>query len=61
MNFIVVGCGRVGAELCYHLFKGGHQVVVVDVNKESFNRLHQFFARFRRTIFVHIGLIIPIL
>jgi trk system potassium uptake protein TrkA len=43
MNFIVVGCGRVGAELCYHLFKGGHQVVVVDVNKESFNRLHPEF------------------
>ena len=43
MNFIVVGCGRVGAELCYHLFKGGHQVVVVDVNKESFNRLHPDF------------------
>jgi trk system potassium uptake protein TrkA len=43
MNFIVVGCGRVGAELCYHLFKGGHQVVVVDINKESFNRLHPDF------------------
>jgi trk system potassium uptake protein len=43
MNFIVVGCGRVGAELCYHLFKGGHTVVVVDVNRESFNRLHPDF------------------
>jgi trk system potassium uptake protein len=43
MNFIVVGCGRVGAELCYHLFKRGHQVVVVDINKESFNRLHPEF------------------
>jgi trk system potassium uptake protein TrkA len=43
MNFIVVGCGRVGAELCYHLFKSGHQVVVVDINKESFNRLHPDF------------------
>lgn len=43
MNFIVVGCGRVGAELCYHLFKRGHQVVVVDINKESFNRLHPDF------------------
>jgi trk system potassium uptake protein TrkA len=43
MNFIVVGCGRVGAELCYHLFKSGHQVVVVDINKESFNRLHDDF------------------
>lgn len=43
MNFIVVGCGRVGAELCYHLFSRGHQVVVVDINKESFNRLHPSF------------------
>jgi trk system potassium uptake protein TrkA len=43
MNFIVVGCGRVGAELCYHLFKRGHQVVVVDINKEAFNRLHPEF------------------
>ena len=43
MNFIVVGCGRVGAELCYHLFKNGHQVVVVDIDKESFNRLHADF------------------
>jgi len=43
MNFIVVGCGRVGAELCYHLFKRGHQIVVVDINKESFNRLHPDF------------------
>ncbi len=43
MNFIVVGCGRVGAELCYHLFKNGHQVVAVDINKESFNRLHPDF------------------
>jgi len=43
MNFIVVGCGRVGAELCYHLFKNGHQVVVVDISKEAFNRLHPDF------------------
>jgi len=43
MNLIVVGCGRVGAELCYHLFKSGHQIVVVDINKESFNRLNPDF------------------
>lgn len=39
MNFIVVGCGRVGAELCHRLFNNGHQIVVVDSNKEAFNRL----------------------
>jgi trk system potassium uptake protein TrkA len=43
MNFIIVGCGRVGAELCYRLYKAGHQVVVVDSNKEAFNRLHPDF------------------
>ena len=43
MNFIVIGCGRVGAELCYHLYNSGHQVVVVDIDKESFNRLHPEF------------------
>jgi len=43
MNFIVVGCGRVGSELAYRLFKSGHQVVVVDSNKESFNRLDPDF------------------
>jgi len=43
MNYIIVGCGRVGAELCYHLFKSGHQVVVVDSRRESFNRLHPDF------------------
>jgi trk system potassium uptake protein TrkA len=43
MNFIVVGCGRVGAELSYRLFKSGHQIVVVDNNKETFNRLHPDF------------------
>ena len=43
MNFIVVGCGRVGAELAYHLFRGGHQVVIVDSDKGAFNRLHPDF------------------
>ena len=43
MNFIIVGCGRVGAELSYNLFKTGHQVVVVDNNQKSFNRLHTDF------------------
>ena len=43
MNFIVIGCGRVGAELAYSLFKNGYQVVVVDSNRNSFNRLHADF------------------
>jgi trk system potassium uptake protein TrkA len=43
MNFIVVGCGRVGSELAFRLFQSGHQIVVVDSNKESFKRLHPDF------------------
>lgn len=43
MNFIVVGCGRFGAELAYKLFQNGYQVVVVDSNPKAFNRLHPDF------------------
>ncbi|KXK15473.1 MAG: potassium uptake protein [Chloroflexi bacterium OLB14] len=43
MNFIVLGCGRFGAELAYRLFQHGHQVVVVDNEQKSFNRLHADF------------------
>ena len=43
MNFIVVGCGRVGAELALRLYKSGHQVVVVDQNESSFHRIHPEF------------------
>jgi len=43
MNLIVVGCGRVGAELAYRLYQSGHQVTVIDSNRESFNRLHPDF------------------
>jgi len=39
MKIIVVGCGRIGAELAYSLFKRGHQVSVVDDNVNSFNNL----------------------
>jgi trk system potassium uptake protein TrkA len=43
MNFIVVGCGRFGSELAYRLFQNGHQVVVVDNNQQSLNRLNPEF------------------
>jgi trk system potassium uptake protein TrkA len=29
--------------LCYHLYKSGHQVVVVDSDRQAFNRLHPDF------------------
>jgi trk system potassium uptake protein TrkA len=39
MNIIVVGCGRVGAELAHRLFLGGNSVVVVDQDERAFHNL----------------------
>ncbi len=39
MFFIIVGCGRVGSELAYDLYKRGHQVTVVDHVGSSFQHL----------------------
>lgn len=39
MNVIVVGCGRVGAELAYRLYQRGHQVTVVDQVASAFDNL----------------------
>lgn len=39
MHVIIVGCGRVGAELAKLLAGEGHNVVVVDRNPASFERL----------------------
>ncbi len=38
MNVIVVGCGRVGAELALSL-QAGHQVTVIDSDRRAFDRL----------------------
>ncbi len=39
MNVIVVGCGRVGAEVAYGLFRKGHKVTVVDQEATAFRNL----------------------
>ena len=39
MKVIVVGCGRMGADLAYQLYKGNHIVTVVDKDLGSFNKL----------------------
>jgi trk system potassium uptake protein len=39
MNVIIMGCGRVGAELTIELAKAGHKVAIVDKRKEAFDRL----------------------
>jgi len=43
MNFFVIGCGRVGSELAFRLNKHGHQVVVIDNNREALNNLSPDF------------------
>lgn len=43
MNAIVIGCGRVGAELAYGLYKRGHQVTVIDEEASAFDSLHPDF------------------
>lgn len=43
MKVIIVGCGRVGAELANLLNREGHQVSVVDRDESSFKRLSPSF------------------
>jgi len=39
MNIIVVGCGRIGVELAYNLYKRGHEVSVIDAVPAALNNL----------------------
>lgn len=43
MHVIIVGCGRVGAELAKLLSGEGHDVVVIDKSRDSFSRLGDSF------------------
>ncbi|GAB4528893.1 MAG: TrkA family potassium uptake protein [Anaerolineales bacterium] len=38
-KYIIVGCGRVGTQLAYRLFKQGHTVTIIDQDIQAFNRL----------------------
>ena len=44
MYIILVGCGRVGAQLATMLSQEGHAVVVVDDDPDSFKRLSENFS-----------------
>ena len=39
MRIIIVGCGRVGAELALSVSNNGHEVTVIDDRQEAFDRL----------------------
>ena len=43
MKAIVVGCGRIGSQLAYSLYKSGHEVSVVDEEEASFENLPSDF------------------
>jgi trk system potassium uptake protein len=43
MKIIVVGCGRLGADLAYRLFQRGHDVTVIDQVDAAFDNLHPLF------------------
>jgi trk system potassium uptake protein TrkA len=43
MNIIIVGCGRVGAEIAYGLYRKGHKITVVDQDSAAFRNLPEDF------------------
>jgi len=43
MNVVIIGCGRVGAQLAAMLDEEGHKVTVLDIEPYSFRRLPKKF------------------
>lgn len=63
MKFIVLGCGRVGAQLAHSLFLEGHEVTIIDKNPKAFRRLNVAFrgrtiagVGFDRSVLVDAGI-----
>lgn len=44
MNVVILGCGRVGAQLAGVLDQAGHNVSVIDSSSEAFQRLSSSFS-----------------
>ena len=43
MRITIIGCGRVGSRLALRLAIGGHDVIIIDENRDAFNRLSTEF------------------
>lgn len=43
MKVVIIGCGRVGSAVALELEKEGHEISVLDENKEAFDRLGKGF------------------
>ncbi|MGQ9572605.1 MAG: potassium channel family protein [Dehalococcoidia bacterium] len=44
MKVVIMGCGRVGAELATLLDRDGHQVTVLDIDPDAFGQLPSSFT-----------------
>ena len=44
MKILIMGCGRVGAQLAILLDADGHQITVIDIDAHSFRRLPPSFG-----------------
>jgi trk system potassium uptake protein TrkA len=44
MKMLIVGCGRIGADVAQRLSQSGHEVVVIDPDAAAFNRLPADFS-----------------
>lgn len=44
MHIVILGCGRVGSALAHTMDKLGHSVSIVDMDAESFRKLHPDFG-----------------
>jgi trk system potassium uptake protein TrkA len=44
VKVVILGCGRVGATLATKMDQAGHQVSIIDVNSEAFQRLEAPFG-----------------
>ena len=52
MNIVIMGCGRVGAQLANILDAEGHKITVLDINPDSFRKLS---AEFKGTALIGDG------
>lgn len=44
MNILIIGCGKVGSGLANSLCRAGHDIAIVDADKEHFSRLDEDFT-----------------
>ena len=56
MKVIIMGCGRVGAELALMLHREGHQVTILDIDPVAFGPLSYLSGDFKGTRLVGNGM-----